>query len=380
MTLIEMVIADATYHDKFILKETRRHEKFSKPPSLIPLTSAAHTDNAGTVWSSPFNWLCKGYGDKGICTHWKKALGETGICPICHRDNLKYVPKNCALLKSLHLKLIHVAPVASTPAPAPAASAPAGATPSPRGCVATAGLPPLGGLTGSATAPSCLTTCMLDVLEQFDSDDDFRWDGDDSGADYVNHSRKSNKSVDLYPSCCSVAVPLLPSLNPFALPTATPNSMTVPSNPPTDKPMTGRIISLLRRFRQLILRVSHSSIGVFSSKCFAMADTRATNHMLPEKVAFILYKLISNLQVCMGNNSFIPVLGCGTAVISLNGQRVLIWNDALHVPGLVMPLYSLQAHLTQCGCVFYGPYEAGMLGCFPTFVLTVDTSSDYHLS
>jgi hypothetical protein len=77
----------------------------------------------------------------------------------------------------------------------------------------------------------------------------------------------------------------------------------------------------------------------------------------------------------MGNNSFLPVLGCGNAVISLNGQRVLIRN-ALHVPGLVMPLYSLQAHLTQCGCAFYGTYAAGMLICFPTFVLTVDTSCD----
>ncbi len=50
----------------------------------------------------------------------------------------------------------------------------------------------------------------------------------------------------------------------------------------------------------------------------------------------------------MGNNSFLPVLGRGTAVISLNGQRVLIRN-ALLVPGLVMPLYSLQANPTQRG-------------------------------
>jgi hypothetical protein len=81
----------------------------------------------------------------------------------------------------------------------------------------------------------------------------------------------------------------------------------------------------------------------------------------------------------MGNNSFLPVLGCGTTVISLNGQCVLIRN-ALHVPGLMMPLYSLGAHLTQRGCAFYGAYAAGMLVCFPTFVLTVDTSSDCHLT
>ncbi len=45
-TLSEMIVADVT----------------SKPPSQIPAASVAHTENPGTVWSSPFNWLCKGYG------------------------------------------------------------------------------------------------------------------------------------------------------------------------------------------------------------------------------------------------------------------------------------------------------------------------------
>jgi hypothetical protein len=101
--------------------------------------------------------------------------------------------------------------------------------------------------------------------------------------------------------------------------------------------------------------------------------------MVPKKAAFISYKLVFNLQVHIGNNSLLPVLGCDTTVISLNGQRVLIRN-ALHVPGLMMPLYSLRVHLSQCGCAFYGAYATGMLVCFPTFVLTVDTSSDCHLS
>jgi hypothetical protein len=68
---IEMIVAGVTYHNKFILKEPHCQEKSSKPPSQIPAVSAAHTDNAGTVSSSPFDWLCKGYGDKGIRTCWK---------------------------------------------------------------------------------------------------------------------------------------------------------------------------------------------------------------------------------------------------------------------------------------------------------------------
>jgi hypothetical protein len=109
--------------------------------------------------------------------------------------------------------------------------------------------------------------------------------------------------------------------------------MIKPSSSPTDVPTTNGIITLLRHLHQLIQRVSHASIGGFLSKCFAMADTGATDHMLPKNAAFTSYKLVSNLQVHMGNNSFLPVLGCGIAVISLNGQRVLIRN-ALHVPGL----------------------------------------------
>jgi hypothetical protein len=68
MTSIEMIVADETYHDDFILKEPCCHNKSSKTPSRIPAASAAHTDNAGTVWSSPFDWLSKGYSEKGY-TH-----------------------------------------------------------------------------------------------------------------------------------------------------------------------------------------------------------------------------------------------------------------------------------------------------------------------
>jgi hypothetical protein len=81
----------------------------------------------------------------------------------------------------------------------------------------------------------------------------------------------------------------------------------------------------------------------------------------------------------MGNNFYVPVLGHGSAVIALNGRFILIWNT-LHVPGLAVPLYSLCAHLKQLGCGFIGTSEAGILIYFPTFILSVDTTSDCHLS
>jgi hypothetical protein len=110
-----------------------------------------------------------------------------------------------------------------------------------------------------------------------------------------------------------------------------------------------------------------------------VANSGATNHMFPDKSAFISYKLVINFCVRMGNNSYLPVLGCTLAIISLNGQRILVQN-ALHVPGLVVPLYSLCAHFTQPGCGFIGTSGVGILIYFPTFVLLVDTSKDCHLS
>ena len=81
----------------------------------------------------------------------------------------------------------------------------------------------------------------------------------------------------------------------------------------------------------------------------------------------------------MGNNSFVPVLGRGTAVFALNGKRVLVRN-VLHVPSLVILLYSLRTHVTQRGCGFIGTEDSGFLVYFPTFVLSVDMAVDSHLS
>jgi hypothetical protein len=81
----------------------------------------------------------------------------------------------------------------------------------------------------------------------------------------------------------------------------------------------------------------------------------------------------------MGNNSYVPVLGRGTAIFALNGKRLLVCN-VLHVPGLAVPLYSLRTHFPQRGCGFLGMKESGFLVYFPTFVLSVNTAVDCHLS
>ena len=50
-----------------------------------------------------------------------------------------------------------------------------------------------------------------------------------------------------------------------------------------------------------------------------IADTGATNHMFPDRSAFISYHKSSHVRVCLGNNTYTPVLGTGTAIVSLNG-------------------------------------------------------------
>jgi hypothetical protein len=72
------------------------------------------------------------------------------------------------------------------------------------------------------------------------------------------------------------------------------------------------------------------------------------------------------------------VLGCGTAIFALNSKHLLVCN-VLHVPGLVVLLYSLPTHIIQQGCGFIGTHESGFLVYFPTFVLSVDTAIDCHL-
>jgi hypothetical protein len=136
---------------------------------------------------------------------------------------------------------------------------------------------------------------------------------------------------------------------------------------------------LLKSLSFLIEHMSKALILLDCSPCFMVADSGATDHMFSKKLAFLLYKLVGNLQVRMGNNSYFPVLGQIFAVISLDGQRILVQN-MLHILGLVVPLYSHHAHFTQPGYGFIGTNGIGILVYFPAFVLLVNTSKDCHLA
>jgi hypothetical protein len=101
--------------------------------------------------------------------------------------------------------------------------------------------------------------------------------------------------------------------------------------------------------------------------------------MLPDKCAFISYRPVTGRRFWMGNNSFAPILGSGSAVIEINGKHIPI-RDCLHVPALQNPLYSLRAHQRQHGCGFIGMQGLRMYVFFPSFIVEVNTASDCHLS
>ncbi len=276
-----------------------------KSPTHVLAAATANTDKDGKVWQSPFEWLNQAYGEKGIKTHWTRALAGNSICPVCHKLVTPHLSPACPLLKELNLKLVHGPALSSkaTLAPAPAAAAP---TPSstPRGNPVGAQLTSGSATLGSTPAPSGL---MALVALDYDLDNSFHWEGDKGdkdGVDYVvSKSNPSTSSYYYYPLCNHAWLHLSSPSSPLALSI---RSVILPRGSSTHK------IDLPKKVRDLISCLPKSTIFGTTGHCwhcFAVADTGATDHMIPDKPAFISYLTMSNLQVCMGNIAFIPVLG-----------------------------------------------------------------------
>jgi hypothetical protein len=216
----------------------------------------------------------------------------------------------------------------------------------------------------SPLAPTGMMAALFADVDE-DSTDSFCWDGDEDGVTFED-AHKPKALVSSYappspgPSCCNISMEsCLPS-------------------PTCSATQLGNDIILPPTLIKSLLKAIPATNGGTPFR-LVVADTGATDHMVPDRGTFISYKLVHGLWVCMGNNLFALVLGHGMAIISLNGQRLLICH-VLHVPELWVPLYSLRAHLRQSGCSFVGSYKTGLHVYFPGMVLTVDTSSDCHLA
>eukprot|EP00956_Cyclotella_meneghiniana_P023356 scaffold45380_cov85-Cyclotella_meneghiniana.AAC.5 len=100
-------------------------------------------------------------------------------------------------------------------------------------------------------------------------------------------------------------------------------------------------------------QLKHMQVSKKSTdETYCCADSGATRHMFPDYNAFVSYHPCHNKTVELGDSTELPILGYGTAKFSINGHVILVRN-ALHVPGLTDPLYSLRQHRFMQGCGFF---------------------------
>ena len=224
------------------------------------------------------------------------------------------------MLTELGLKLIEVEGGSTGGSKAGGGATPAGGTAGTPGAKAAAAESPAPPTNGSPdAAPAGMMAAVVGDGDE-DSADSFRWDGDEDGVTF-EEATKPNTSVSSYPppsspspSCCWVS---LEAFSPGPACSVTQLAVDIVLPPVL--------------VQSLLKAIPTTSCG--TPFRLVVADTGATDHMVPDHGAFISYKSVQGLRVRMGNNSFTPVLGRGTAIISLNGQRLLIRN-VLHVPGL----------------------------------------------
>jgi hypothetical protein len=92
--------------------------------------------------------------------------------------------------------------------------------------------------------------------------------------------------------------------------------------PPLDTSSTPDTIVLPPGLVSTLLKaISPEILG--TALCMVVSNLGTTNHMLPDCTAFISYKSVCNLSVCMGSNSYPQVLGWGTAISLSMGNACL---------------------------------------------------------
>ena len=97
--------------------------------------------------------------------------------------------------------------------------------------------------------------------------------------------------------------------------------------------------------------------------------------MFPDYSTFKTYRHIYNCYATLCNTTKLFIEGIGTTAYTLIGKTILPY-DALHIPALHVPLYSLRKHRKQPGCGFYSSYNDGSYLFFTYFILQLEYSHD----
>jgi hypothetical protein len=371
LATIDSIVADAHFMDEFIVVRGKTKPGAQGPSLCYPSAALVVTNKEGKEFRTPWEWLAS-YNLSSVMSWWCRSLRGNFYCPFCNRIG-KHHPLKCPLLGELGLKITEVGGQGGGVMPgsslsgSSASGASGGVKPassSPPAAVPAAVVSPPVPNSGSTSAPAGLTAAVKPDNGRDESlADNFWWYGDDDGANY-----KPNRLVSNYFLLCSrvssESVPLLASHVGSVMCGSSSNSVTSDDD-----------IILSRDLVSSLIR----AISPADLHCLVVADMGVTNHMLPDRLAFISYKLVWYLCVRMGNNSYAPVLGQGTTNISLNEQHLLIRN-MLHFLALRVLLYSLCAHLRQRGCGFMGSFDTEMHVYFPGVVLSVDMSINCHHS
>ncbi len=374
---LQMVVEQCVSYDKDPWNgPVGRDGKPVHHPSAYTADSGNHEDPYAKVAAKPFSYHMN---------RWHKGVvQQKGWCLFCFNtstSNPDHKMRECPILSKVGLKLKKLLPrdtasrvvtngASASPSPAP--------TPSPA-----PGPSNNSEVTGSGSVLGAFTAST--EPETYNSGDEYDYKGKWDGAMY-RPGPKSNASAiypESSPSCCHVC-----DNNSLKDPNLTPNmggshssqnmggiqhrshaptfpSVSCSTSHPTQlEPRGVRTVCLPKKVLALLSNPpAHSvapSVALHRTRTsLLVADSGATDHMLPDKSAFISYSPVEGRRVRIGNNSFAPILGHGTAIISLNGKKILMRN-CLHVPDLHHPLYSLRAHQRQRGCGFIGMYSLGM--------------------
>jgi hypothetical protein len=210
-TTLDSIVSDVSYHNVFqVVDHSNKGKSSSTPGPRVPAAVLANinSNHQGKVWQSPFKWLAQ-YGVKWIKGRWTRAITGTGICPICHCDELPHhVPTKCPMLAELNLKLITCLLAGGKPAPPPGPAPSPAPAPTP-GKHAAADASSMSGSSGSSTAPSGLTAVLAPAPSpagDYESDEDFHWKGDDLGVEYDAPPNVNMRIAPYSPSCSRVSV------------------------------------------------------------------------------------------------------------------------------------------------------------------------------
>jgi hypothetical protein len=149
------------------------------------------------------------------------------------------------------------------------------------------------------SAPAGMMAALVKVEDE-ESTDSFCWDGDDDGVMFAD-AHNSKASVSSYapsspgPACCNISIK-----------TALPSSTYLPTHPCDDIVLPPTLIQALQK------AIPTTNGG--TPFRLVVADTGATDQLVPDRGVFISYKSVHDLWVRMDNNSFALVLGCGMAI------------------------------------------------------------------